>query len=210
MGAFIDLTGRIFGRLTVSGLAYRRGPGLYFWHCVCICSNPCVVAGLRLRSGAVVSCGCRRAETLQELPERTFVDGRASEAATARSWRSMRRRVRCDPDYAHVSICQRWQGRDGFRNFILDMGTQPFGKTLDRWPDPFGDYEPSNCRWATPIEQAQNKTTTRWITWHGKTLCLTAWARLLNKRASWLHRRLKRMTFEKAMAPFGEVIDISE
>jgi hypothetical protein len=53
-----------------------------------------------------------------------------------------------------ITVCPRWQD---FRNFLADMGERPSGKTLDRFPDKYGNYEPANCRWATPREQAQNR-----------------------------------------------------
>jgi len=52
-----------------------------------------------------------------------------------------------------VTICDRWRT---FVNFLADMGDRPEGKTLDRFPNRNGNYEPGNCRWATPQEQADN------------------------------------------------------
>lgn len=75
-------------------------------------------------------------------------------------WRSML--IRCDKpekNYEHVRVCKRWRK---YENFVADMGERPTPKhTLDRWPNPFGNYEPTNCRWATWSQQHRNKRATR-------------------------------------------------
>jgi hypothetical protein len=52
-----------------------------------------------------------------------------------------------------IKVCKRWRR---FKNFAADMAPRPKGKSLDRWPNPDGDYKPSNCRWATSKEQRNN------------------------------------------------------
>lgn len=83
---------------------------------------------------------------------------------TYASWQSMLARVRYpnrDVDAKHVgrgiSMAERWLI---FDNFLADMGERPAGTTLDRINND-GDYEPGNCRWATPTEQARNRRNAR-------------------------------------------------
>ena len=85
-----------------------------------------------------------------------------------------------------ISVCDRWKT---LQNFIDDMGPRPTLKhTLDRI-DNDGDYEPSNCRWATKQEQSTNSRSALQITARGRTQTLSAWARELEMSVSGLHRR---------------------
>lgn len=55
-------------------------------------------------------------------------------------------------------VCKRWLV---FENFLSDMGERPMGMSIDRFPDSKGNYKPGNARWATLIEQARNKKSSR-------------------------------------------------
>ena len=72
-----------------------------------------------------------------------------------------------------ITVCDRWRV---FENFLADMGIRPLGMTLDR-VDNDGNYEPTNCRWATPVVQSRNSRMNRNFTIDGVTQCLTLWLR---------------------------------
>jgi len=92
------------------------------------------------------------------------------------AWKSMIARcsnpnAKAYKDYGNrgIIVCERWVVKaQGFKNFVADMGEKPQGYSLERI-DNNGNYEPSNCKWASKTEQQRNQRTTRKITIEGKT-----------------------------------------
>lgn len=109
------------------------------------------------------------------------------------SWQKMRQRC-CDPkhpSYAKygakgVTVCERWMT---FENFLADMGERPAGHTLDRKESDKG-YEPGNCKWSTPKEQARGRR--HLLTHNGETLSITDWAIKLGVNRRSIKSRLTR------------------
>lgn len=104
---------------------------------------------------------------------------------TYRIWSGMCRRVTYERHHAYerykklgVTVCARWQGVDGFRNFLLDMGHPPTEKHSLERVNNRGPYRPKNCVWATPAEQNRNKSDTIRVEAFGKTVPLSEAARL--------------------------------
>ena len=59
-----------------------------------------------------------------------------------------------------ITVCERWLGKNGWKNFLEDMGKRPEGMTIDRI-DTNGNYEPSNCKWSTMKQQNRNQRSTK-------------------------------------------------
>jgi|688.fasta_scaffold368304_2 hypothetical protein len=129
--------------------------------CQCDCGNEKIVSYGNLRSNNTRSCGC-----LVIPPKNTKITHGKTRTIEYNSWKAMKRRCYDinHKSYNHyggrgIIVCDRWLELDGngCSNFILDMGLRPSSKySLDRI-DVNGNYEPSNCRWATPKQQANNK-----------------------------------------------------
>lgn len=152
-----DLREQRFGRLIAVEPVKRRGKRV--WRCRCDCGGETFVPAGTLNMGKHRSCGCLRSEQGRRLGQRSK-HGHCN-SPTWNSWRNMRRRC-YEPTFRNykywggrgIKVCDRWKL---FENFLADMGERPEGHTLDRWPDKDGDYTPTNCRWATPAEQATNR-----------------------------------------------------
>lgn len=77
-----------------------------------------------------------------------------------------------------LEICRQWVA--SFDSFLKDMGLAPSEKhSLDRM-DVNGNYEPSNCRWATKVEQSSNMRNNKRLIYNGRNLTISEWSRLLN------------------------------
>ena len=191
-----DITGASFGKYKVIRFYGKGSHSAQLWECLCSCGTIKVVSGYSLRSGKSKSCGCSRQEYRMPkiIKHGGFRNGKATPEYS--SWISMKDRC-CSPNHAAyhryggrgIKVCERWI--HSFENFLIDMGARPIIGTLDRI-DSNGNYEPSNCRWATRKEQARNRESNILITHNSETKTLQEWSEIFPISAGSISKRLKR------------------
>lgn len=115
-----------------------------------------------------------------------------------RVWSQMRQRCQNTNDQRYdyyggrgIKVCERWDGLNGFVNFLADMGPRPEGFQLDR-KDNDGDYCPENCRWVSRKEQNRNTRQALKVTYNGETKAVGEWAEQLGIPKNTLKSRLFR------------------
>lgn len=186
MGKFIDLTGRVFGRLTVLSRAENMGK-VPRWSCLCSCGKNTIVRGGCLRNAHTQSCGCIHTEN-NNSQGGGYLDQEYV------SWYNMVQRCTNSDhiSYKHygavgVTVCDTWAA--SFQEFKKYIGPKPTPKhSIDRIDGSKG-YEPGNVRWATSVEQAANRKSTAMVEYLGVTQPLATLARahglcpmIVNKR----------------------------
>ena len=190
-----DLTGRTFGKLTVISKSSKISKNYQtYWNCLCSCGGSKTIRRDALLSESTQTCGC-------------FAHGhRKNRTPEYRAWCKLKERCHNKNTEIYynygsrgITVCDRWN--NSFLNFLNDMGNRPSPKhSMDRI-DNNGNYEPSNCRWATRIEQANNKRTNHSITFNNKTLNINQWVRETGLTRSAIRYRLKaKWSVEKTLS----------
>lgn len=201
----IDLTGKVFGRLSVLGYVGSRNKKA-LWLCKCECGHFSVVASSGLRSGGTQSCGCLAREHRLEASTKhgmagtpewqcwVNIIGRCTNAG-GRGYQYWGGRGIC--------ICDGW--RHSFENFFADMGEKP-GRgheySIDRI-DTDGHYScghceqcqregwAANCRWATLEEQLNNTRRNSYLEYQGERMTIKQWAKKLHVHHDCLYYRIR-------------------
>lgn len=197
-----DLTGKKFGRwIIVSMLDGQKAKA------ICECGTESEVWTPNLKHNKSLSCGCLSQEINSRpnpaMSARLTTHGQ-SKTPIYKVWASMI--ARCTnstlPEYHNyggrgITVCERWLR---FENFIADMGQRPSDKhSIDRINND-GNYEPTNCRWATKKQQCNNTRRNRIIVFNGEARTIAQWSELLGIRYHTIRGRLRRgATVEKAL-----------
>ena len=206
MSKLIDLTGEVFGRLTV----IERMPAVKTtkgqrtrWLCECSCGNEIIVDAYSLRSGHTKSCGCWRSEMATEAAIKRSKTHGQSKTRLFKVWSSMKSRCyfQNSPFFAiyggrGIVVCEEWRNSfEVFRDWALANGydeNAPFGKCTIERIDVNKNYCPENCKWVTMKEQDNNKRNTKFLTLNGRTQSAAMWADEYGIKRTTLYERLKR------------------
>ena len=182
----INLVGQRFGYLLViedlgSRISKRnKKEGINL--CLCECGEKKIITTRELRHKGIKSCGCKKSGKSRLVHGNAMVGRYTSEYYI---WQNMRRRcydvkTKAYKNYGGrgIKVCDRWES---FKNFLDDMGKRPSkNHSLDRFPNNNGDYEKSNCRWASKHDQDRNRRTNIWVTYKGELMVLNDIIKMIN------------------------------
>lgn len=191
-----DLTGSVYGRLTV----IKRLGGRYTKYlCICSCGTTKQVGGCELARGSTKSCGCWARES-RSINNSTH--GKST-SVEYKAWSSMW--MRCtNPNYDNYLLYKDRTPPEEWRDFAVfyaHIGPKPNPEfSLDRI-DNEKPYGPGNVRWATDVEQNNNRSNTRLVTFRGETQPISYWASKTGIKLATLHDRIGRYGWsaEKAL-----------
>lgn len=184
-----DRLGQRYGRLLVTERAPNKSATdtNARWKCVCDCGRETVQYGQDLKKGKVISCGCWN-------DEKRYKHGMAK-TAIYNIWQHIHQRCENPKDAAYenyggrgIKVCERW---NSFENFVADMGIRPTGYSIDRINND-GNYEPSNCRWATTKQQLNNRRNNRVLELNGERKTVAEWADQLGVKYDLIRNRVDR------------------
>lgn len=198
----VDITGKVFGRLTVLRMLpdepfvdKNSGKRSAACECECSCGTVKRIRASSLRRDRTQSCGCLQKEVIAQIGRSTGVKHGLSKSKEHLAWSNMLDRC-FNPNnkYFHnyggreIFCCSAWS--DSFVNFYNAMGPCPLGHSLDRIDNEQG-YNHQNCRWADAKTQAKNRRTARMLTFREKTQSLVTWCEELHLDYNIMKSRLK-------------------
>lgn len=184
-----DKTGKRFGRLVAIKIVGKSDNGARIWLCKCDCGKEHYVESCRLNKNGTKSCGCLSKE---KLIERSRTHG-MTKTRIFSIWDGMKKRCLLPTNGGYknygargIKVCERWLKFENFKEDMYDSylkHVEEFGEkntSLDRI-DVNGNYEPSNCRWATLEEQNNNRNNNRFIIYNGSKMTVTQIGRIVGK-----------------------------
>jgi hypothetical protein len=184
---FVDLTGNRYGKLIVVKREGTTKHGNTVWECICDCGKIVTRNGNGLTNGRTVSCGCNKAEKLTKH--------NMSHTRIYQIWTDMKSRCN-NPKHKEynryggrgIKVCSDWMN---FENFYNDMNIGYSDELTIERSNVNGDYEKVNCRWATLLEQGNNRRNTFFVTVNGVKKSIEEWSRETGTNSNTIRNRLE-------------------
>lgn len=156
-----DWTGSVYGKLTITEVSHTDEKYRVFWKAKCECGNETTLRSDSFTSGKTTSCGCVRIESVKKS---LTIHGESGSNLYQVWWQI---KNRCNnpkhPNFNRyggrgITYFSEWNEYKSFRDYIKkELGVKPSSNhSIDRI-DNSGNYEPGNLRWATPLQQTQNR-----------------------------------------------------
>jgi hypothetical protein len=197
LAKLMDVTGERYGRLVALKFDGVK-KGRTWWLFKCDCGAEVARELWNVRCGNTSSCGCLHTEVTKRVKtihgHRVKAQGKSSR--TLKAYQHAKSRCFCPTNNKYylygargITMCAEWANE--FSAFLRDMGEAPPGKTLDRI-DTNGNYEPGNCRWATPREQSRNLRKNIIVEHEGQRMILKDFAALMGVNYLLLYKRFRR------------------
>lgn len=202
MSRKLDMIGKRFGKLTVIEEYDRNKRGYYRYLCKCDCGNEKIAIGSELQNGHIKSCGCYKKDSIINRCAKYTKE----EKKLYGIWKGIRSRCnnKNSKPYQYyggrgITICDEWNDYLIFYHWSMQNGYEK-GKQLDRINND-GNYEPSNCRWVTPLENNHNRGNVNHYTINGITHTLTEWCSIYKIKYNTVRARIiqKGWDIEKAL-----------
>jgi hypothetical protein len=198
------IEGNKYGRLTVIKQDHYDNYGHPLWLCKCDCGNETHTAASKLLNGKTLSCGCYH---IQRAIETQKTHG-MTKTRIYKTWQDMKARCnrKTNKDYMRyggrgITICNEWINFEPFMKWAYENGYSD-NLELDRI-DYNGNYEPSNCRFATRREQTNNTSRNHYITCRGITKTMSEWADVAEVSYSTFRSRINESHWEPEEAIFS-------
>lgn len=188
-----NITGEKFWKLTALNFEYRDNNYRHFWKFRCDCGNEIIARKNAVISGNTTQC------------KKCSINARARKISTHgyartrlyREWAGIIQRCENPKSTSYnrygelgITVCDEWHKFENFANWSINNGYSD-DLTIDRI-DIFGNYEPSNCRWVSNLEQANNKSTNTFIKINEETHTIAEWARIYGMKYHTLYDRIKK------------------
>lgn len=193
-----NLIGQTFGRLKVIRKTSERRSGCVLWLCKCHCGNYVKVTTNDLRNNHTKSCGCYKRERTIEVNSKYHISDKLLQHRLYVVWYKIKERCynKNEKSYKYyggrgIKMCDEW--RNDFKSFFNWAVNNGYAKglTIDRI-DNNGIYCPENCRWATYIQQQNNRRSCHYVTIGNETKSLSDWCRVYSTSERLVNSRVQR------------------